>query len=224
MIYTKEPQNDAVFLFVKICRTKNRKKFIKSVDFVYQMIYNEIENKEREEKQMEINKKEVMQKAVELAKKMEGDWIARMALALKMVWALIKKGVKKMAEEIRKEVDEYGDIEITIRRNNGNIPTCTRTFLLYEGERELHGRKIRVERVKETEKAVLFRFFDEDEFFTFDDMTEEEYMEEFAPTAWLPKSQMGEYEGAIEIPQWLGKKKDIGHFCNKKEVWVYERG
>lgn len=173
---------------------------------------------------MKINKKEVMQKAVALAKKMEGDWIARMKMALKAVWALIKKGVKKMAEEIRKEVDEYGDIEITIRRNNGNIPTCTRTFLLYEGERELLGRKIRVERVKETEKAVLFRFFDEDEFFTFDDMTEEEYMEEFAPTAWLPKSQMGEYEGAIEIPQWLGKKKDIGHFCNKKEVWVYERG
>lgn len=52
---------------------------------------------------MEINKKEVMRNAVKLAKKMEGDWIARMKMALKMAWAMIKKGGKKVMEFIGTE-------------------------------------------------------------------------------------------------------------------------
>lgn len=40
---------------------------------------------------MKINKKEVMKNAVKLAKKMEGDWQARMKMALKTIWAMIKK-------------------------------------------------------------------------------------------------------------------------------------
>jgi|SRR5690625_5178969 len=52
---------------------------------------------------MKINKKEVMQQAVELAKKFEGDWIARMKMALKTVWAMIKKGVKKVMEFVGSE-------------------------------------------------------------------------------------------------------------------------
>lgn len=40
---------------------------------------------------MKIDKKEVMKNAVKLAKKMEGDWVARMKMALKMAWAMIKK-------------------------------------------------------------------------------------------------------------------------------------
>ena len=52
---------------------------------------------------MKINKKEVMQQAVELAKKFEGDWIARMKMALKTVWAMIKKGGKKVMEFIGSE-------------------------------------------------------------------------------------------------------------------------
>jgi len=42
-----------------------------------------------------MSKKGIMKKAVELARKMEGDWIARMALALKTVW----KAVKAMKEK-----------------------------------------------------------------------------------------------------------------------------
>ncbi|ANB66144.1 hypothetical protein GFC29_3863 (plasmid) [Anoxybacillus sp. B7M1] len=42
-----------------------------------------------------MTKKEIMKKAVALAKKMIGDWIARMALALKMVWAEVKEKMKK---------------------------------------------------------------------------------------------------------------------------------
>lgn len=59
-----------------------------------------------------------MNKAVELAKKFEGDWVARMKMALKMAWALIKKGVGKMkgtdkqvkwAEDIKKKVATWNE-------------------------------------------------------------------------------------------------------------------
>lgn len=42
--------------------------------------------------------KKVMKLAVKMARKFEGDWIARMKMALKVAWAIIKKGVNKMAE------------------------------------------------------------------------------------------------------------------------------
>ena len=35
--------------------------------------------------------KMIMKKAVAMARKMEGDWQARMSLALKKVWAIVKK-------------------------------------------------------------------------------------------------------------------------------------
>ena len=41
-----------------------------------------------------MNKREIMKKAVSLAKTFVGDWVARMALALKIVWAEAKKMVK----------------------------------------------------------------------------------------------------------------------------------
>lgn len=52
---------------------------------------------------MKVNMKEVMTKAVQLARKMEGDWVARMKLALRIVWNNIKKGVKKAMEFIGSE-------------------------------------------------------------------------------------------------------------------------
>lgn len=42
---------------------------------------------------MKVNMKEVMQKAHNLAKKFEGDYAARLSLALKIVWSLVKKGI-----------------------------------------------------------------------------------------------------------------------------------
>ncbi len=67
---------------------------------------------------MKVNMKEVMQKAVKLAKKMEGDWIARMKMALKAVWALIKKGAKKM---VKVEV-MYGWKNCYVARIKGTHP------------------------------------------------------------------------------------------------------
>lgn len=45
-------------------------------------------------------KKQVMTKAVAIARTLEGDWIARMKMALKMAWALVKKNTKKTMEEV----------------------------------------------------------------------------------------------------------------------------
>jgi len=47
--------------------------------------------------------KQVMGKAIEIARGLEGDWIARMKMALKMAWALIKKGGEKVMEFIGSE-------------------------------------------------------------------------------------------------------------------------
>jgi len=43
-----------------------------------------------------MNKREMMVKAHQMAKQMVGNYIARMALALRTLWASIKKGVAKM--------------------------------------------------------------------------------------------------------------------------------
>ena len=59
-----------------------------------------------------MNKKFIMKKAVAMAKKMEGDWTARMSLALKAVWAIVKKAKeenKAEREEVRfTEWAKYG--------------------------------------------------------------------------------------------------------------------
>lgn len=48
-----------------------------------------------------MNKKEIMKKAVALAKTMVGDWVARMALALKTVWAEVKKMSEKVLPTLK---------------------------------------------------------------------------------------------------------------------------
>lgn len=50
--------------------------------------------------------KKVMVKAVAMAKKMEGDWIARMALALKAAWAMVKKETKATMQEVAEMIKE----------------------------------------------------------------------------------------------------------------------
>lgn len=46
-----------------------------------------------------MNKKFIMKKAVAMARKMKGDWNARMALALKEVWRMVKKAQEKNKAE-----------------------------------------------------------------------------------------------------------------------------
>lgn len=52
-----------------------------------------------------------MKKAVELARRFEGDWVARMKMALKMAWAIIKKQVtievKRPIELIKEKLEHF---------------------------------------------------------------------------------------------------------------------
>lgn len=57
-----------------------------------------------------MTKREIMLKAVARAKKMEGDWIARMKMALKLVWAIAKKAVEiKVVRPIEKMKQKLED-------------------------------------------------------------------------------------------------------------------
>lgn len=44
--------------------------------------------------------KKVMKRAVELAREMTGDWVARMALALKQAWKEVKEAVENMKDVV----------------------------------------------------------------------------------------------------------------------------
>lgn len=50
-----------------------------------------------------MNKSNLMSKAHKIAKELVGDYSVRLSIALKMVWAEIKKGVKKMVELVGTE-------------------------------------------------------------------------------------------------------------------------
>jgi len=50
---------------------------------------------------MKINRKEIMKRAHEIAKKMVGDWYARLALALRQAWMEAKTVVSGIAIEVR---------------------------------------------------------------------------------------------------------------------------
>ena len=50
-----------------------------------------------------MTKREIMTKAVKMAKKMQGDWVARMSLALKAVWIIAKKKAERFETSL-----EYG--------------------------------------------------------------------------------------------------------------------
>lgn len=47
-----------------------------------------------------------MVKAVAMARKMEGDWIARMALALKAAWTIVRKSVKHPIEILKGKLED----------------------------------------------------------------------------------------------------------------------
>jgi len=60
--------------------------------------------------------KQAMALAVKLAKKMEGDWTARMALALKTTWEIVKNGAAvQIVESSAKEWKNYGKHRLYIR-------------------------------------------------------------------------------------------------------------
>lgn len=70
--------------------------------------------------------KEVMTKAVEMARRFEGDWVARMKMALKMAWVIVKKQVtiiiKRPIELIKERLEYFYDgMEFNIWEKYGKM-------------------------------------------------------------------------------------------------------
>jgi len=56
---------------------------------------------------MKINRKAIMKRAHEIAKKMVGDWYARLALALRQAWREAKTVVEKVVNTYRELISKY---------------------------------------------------------------------------------------------------------------------
>lgn len=79
-----------------------------------------------------------------------------------------------------------------------HVSVTTRVFTeqmsWYDGEE-----KVTVKQIKETEKAIQFKF----------SHYEADWDETTETIVWLPKSQITETEDGIEIPVWLAKEKGL---------------
>jgi len=144
-----------------------------------------------------------MKRAHELARTMEGDYRARMSLALRIVWE--EKKVKK----IEKKLENSSIVKL------GNHESK----ILEYGVAYIH-RKGTVELVpeKETEKAVYLRYSGYGAEIDFDTEEVVEVFEEKYVTkaAWLPKSQIFVGDSHIEVPRWIAKRSEIFSFAAEK--------
>ena len=150
-----------------------------------------------------MNKREIMKKAVELAKQMIGDWVARMALALRMVWAEAKKVV---ANEVGVK-EGYKAVKL------GDFET--------EQEEDLQGpkrkwiRKGTIEITRETEKAIQVQMVYVETYRNYKASGElrREKTEAKKYIEWLPKSQIEIQNEYIFVKDWIAKEKMIGIFA-----------
>lgn len=116
---------------------------------------------------------------------------------------------------MKKLTDDNGNIKVyafdTDPATIKTIATVTRVFTLGEREALDEGEAyatVTVELLKETEKAMQFRFI-------FAEHDEDEWDE---VKDWLPKSQLTVTEDGYEIPEWLSKEKRIGKYTVRKMV------
>ena len=156
-----------------------------------------------------MDKRKIMKKAVELAKQMIGDWAARMALALKMVWAEVKAVVANETGAINAKAKEgykvvkLGDFEMEQEE-------------VLEGPKRKWIRKGTIEITRETEKAIqvemryteIYRLYKTNGELRREEEKTEKYIE------WLPKRQVETQNGYIFVKDWIAKEKMIGIFAN----------
>lgn len=131
-----------------------------------------------------------------------------------------------MFKEISRGINRNGEIKVynfNIHKINPHtrkkrITSVTQVFVIGDRDvvdmvyNEIYA-KVRVEKLKESEKAIQFRFIYEEN---------EEGGDIDEATEWLPKSQITITEDGHEIPEWLSKKKRLGKYTTKKFYIVDE--
>jgi len=153
-----------------------------------------------------MDKRQIMKKAVELAKQMVGDWVARMALALKKVWAEAKAVV---ANEIGAIKEGYKVVKI------GDFET-EQEETLSRGAKRKWKRKGTIKIVRETEKAIQVEMRYTETYRNYKSSGDllREKTEEKRYIEWLPKSQIEIQNDYIFVKNWLTREKMIGIFAN----------
>lgn len=151
-----------------------------------------------------MDKRKIMKKAVELARTMVGDWIARMSLALKMVWAEAKKVV----------ANEVGAINVKEGYKAVKIGEFEMEQVL-EGPKRKWIRKGTIEITRETEKAIQveMRYTEIYHLYKSSGELRREKTEDKKYIEWLPKSQIEVQDGYIFVKDWIAKEKMIGIFA-----------
>jgi hypothetical protein len=155
-----------------------------------------------------MDKRKIMKKAVELAKQMIGDWAARMALALKKVWAEAKAVVANEVGAINAK-EGYKAVKL------GDFETEQEEILI-KGSKRKWIRKGTIEITRETEKAVQIEMKYTETYRNYKANGElrREKTEAKKYIEWLPKSQVELQNGYIFVKDWLVKEKMIGIFAN----------
>jgi len=167
-----------------------------------------------------MTKREIMKKAHEIARQMEGHYHARLALGLRLAWKEWKEEKKELTvgtvlpgwgekwDGFWEKLEECGSPHLT------NI-TFERFRRVTLGEAEFTTLKspewykvqkdmvTRTEIIRETEKAIQVRVEWECRNPHYDEV------ESGTSTDWLPKSQIQWDGDVILIPEWLAKKKNL---------------
>jgi len=154
---------------------------------------------------IKMSKREMMVEAHKMARRMVGDYVARLALALRTLWASAKKGVKSVEKLI---TNELGDIEVlSVEReeqvektgsSKGWIVSVKK--LVRIGKSIILDTEYDIKIVRETEKAILLS------------VTEVE--DDYTVETWVPKSVFNQTELGMEVEPWFAKKNRMGCAVN----------
>lgn len=169
-----------------------------------------------------MTKREIMKKAHEIARQMEGHYHARLALGLRLAWEEKKEAEMKKELtvgtilpgwgkkwdgfwESKEELDPLGKKNIVwdsfLRVTLGEKAfTTLKSPEWYKVQKDM---VTRTEIIRETEKAIQVRVEWECRNPHYDEV------ETGSSTDWLPKSQIQRDGDVILVPEWLAKKKNL---------------
>lgn len=169
-----------------------------------------------------MTKREIMKKAHEIARQMEGHYHARLALGLRLAWKEKKMKDGKQELAVGTEIPGWGEKWDGFWEALGEIDPLRKKNIVFDrflrvtlGEKAFTTLKspewykvqkdmvTRTEIIRETEKAIQVRVEWECRNPHYDEV------ETGSSTDWLPKSQIKRDGDVILVPEWLAKKKNL---------------